>query len=84
MPHVYAPCSLCGGEVRSKSTRHTYDWDGELSVFENVPAGVCVQCGEAYFTAETVRTMERLVRAKAEPTRVLQVPVYPFAKATTA
>jgi YgiT-type zinc finger domain-containing protein len=81
MAHVYAACSLCGGEVVSRRIRHTYQWDGRLFVFDDVPAGVCLQCGEAYFTAETAKTMERTVLAKAKPRHTMRVPVYVYAEA---
>jgi len=84
MTHVYAPCSLCDGEVVPKRIRHTYHWNGRLFVFEDVPAGVCVQCGEAYFTAETVKTMEKIVLGKTKPKRTIRVPVYTYVEALTA
>jgi len=55
-----------------------------LFIFENVPAGVCVQCGEAYFTAETVKTMERIVLSKIKPERTIPVPVYIYAQVMEA
>jgi len=73
MNHVYAPCSFCRGEVVPKYIRHTYHWNGQLFIFEDVPAGVCVQCGEAYFTVETVKTMERIVLSKTRPERTIRV-----------
>ena len=84
MTHVYAACSSCGGEVVSRRIRHTYHWDGRLFVFDDVPAGVCAQCGEAYFTAEIVKTMERTVLAKTRPGRTMRVPVYAYAEAAAA
>ena len=81
---VYAPCSLCGGAVVLKRIQHTYHWDGRLFVFEDVPAGVCVQCGEAYLTAEAVNAMEKVVLGKTKPKRTVRVPVYAYAEALTA
>jgi YgiT-type zinc finger domain-containing protein len=84
MTHVYAPCSLCGGEVVPEHIRHTYHWNGRLFIFEDVPAGVCVQCSEVYFTAETVKTMEKTVLSKIRPKRTIRVPVYTYADAEVA
>lgn len=84
MTHVYAPCSLCGSEVVPKLVRHTYHWNGQLFIFEDVSAGMCVQCGEAYFTAETVKTMEKAVLSKLSPKRTIRVPVYVYAEALAA
>jgi hypothetical protein len=54
-----------------------------LFVLEDVPAGVCVQCGEAYFTAETVKTMEKTVLGRAKPRRTIRVPVCAYAETMT-
>jgi YgiT-type zinc finger domain-containing protein len=40
---------------------------GQVFVFENVPARVCQNCGERYFTAKVVQAMERLM---SEPDRI--------------
>jgi len=45
---------------------------------------VCIQCGEAYFTAETVKTMERAVLSKIKPRRTIRVPVYTYTEAQAA
>lgn len=84
MTHVFAPCSLCGGEVVVRYIRYTYHWDDELFIFEEVPAGVCVQCGEAYFTADTVKAMEKVVLGKTKPQRTIRVPVYTYTEALMA
>ena len=84
MAYVFAACSMCGGEVVPKQIRHTYHWDSRLFVFEDVPAGVCVQCNEAYFTAETVKTMEKTVLNKIKPRHTMRVPVYGYAETALA
>jgi YgiT-type zinc finger domain-containing protein len=84
MTHEYAPCSLCGGEVVAKLIQYEYRWKGKLFVFEDVPAGVCQQCGEVYFTAETVKAMEKTVLKELKPKRVIQVPVFSYAEVATA
>jgi len=84
MTPVCAPCSFCDGEVVPEHIRHTYHWNGRLFIFEDVPAGVCVQCSEAYFTAETVKTMEKTVLGKIRPKRTIRVPVYTYTEAQAA
>jgi YgiT-type zinc finger domain-containing protein len=39
-------------------------------IFEEVPARVCRQCGERYFSARIVRTMDRLMRSRSRRTTV--------------
>jgi len=49
--HKYGDCSFCGGEVKGDKVELDYRYKGDLFVFQNVPAGVCQQCGEKYLTA---------------------------------
>jgi len=84
MAHDYAPCSLCGGEVIPKLIQYEYHWEEKLFVFEDVPAGVCRQCGEIYFTAEVVKAMEKVVLRDLEPKRMIQVPVFSYPEAVAA
>jgi len=46
-----------------------------VTVINNVPAGVCGNCGEKYFKAPIVKAMERLARSKKRPKEMLKVPV---------
>jgi len=76
-------CSFCGGELKDRLIQHEYRWEGELFVFEDVPARVCRQCGERYFDAKVVKAMERAVLDRVEPKRILQVPVFSFPEMVT-
>jgi YgiT-type zinc finger domain-containing protein len=78
MKHKYGPCSFCGGTVAARLIEHEYRWQDKLFVFEKVPAGVCQQCGEVYFTVDTVKALERAVLSKAKPKRTIQVPVFEY------
>jgi YgiT-type zinc finger domain-containing protein len=49
MMKTYDDCSLCGGEVIEKRVQKVCWWGDRLvAVIEDVPAGVCQQCGERY------------------------------------
>ncbi len=78
MKHEYGPCSFCGGGVTEQLIEHEYRWQGELFVFEGVPAGVCQQCGEIYFMVDTVKALEHAVLSKARPKRTILVPVFAY------
>ena len=41
-------CSFCDSELEERLVQHEYRWEGNLFVFEDVPARVCRQCGEKY------------------------------------
>lgn len=51
----------------------------QVYVIENVPAQVCQNCGERYFTAEVVQTMEKLIDQPEAQQRKISVPVIAFA-----
>jgi len=78
MKREFDPCSFCGGEVVLELVRHHYHWEGRIYVFEDVPAGVCRQCGERYFDAPVVKTMEHAVLKKTKPKHTLRVPVFSY------
>ncbi len=71
-------CYLCGGDLQSGRVTARKWRDGNLTMIENVPALVCVNCGEPYFDAETCRQMDRLMTAPPAPRKTLEVPVYAF------
>lgn len=49
-------------------------------VIENVPARVCLETGEQFFSPETVETLQQVAWGKRQPKRLLQTPVYDFLK----
>ncbi|MEW6447281.1 MAG: YgiT-type zinc finger protein [Bacillota bacterium] len=52
---------------------------GRQVSFENVPAWVCDECGDAYFDTETCRhKLDRLREAPPPVQRTVEVPVYAF------
>ena len=77
-------CNFCDGELEERLVQHEYRWEGNLFVFEDVPAHVCRQCGEKYFDAAVVKAMERAVLGQLRPKRVLEVPVYVYAEVAAA
>ncbi len=75
------PCTVCGGELRSTSFTHEERRGPKLYVFENVPAQVCVACGEIWIEETTLQEIDRLIE-QGEPTRKDETPVYDLAGAT--
>ena len=54
---------------------------GQLIVVKNVPAEVCVQCGDELFTPDTTRQLLELSKTPPVPAATLKVPVYDLAAA---
>ncbi len=80
MTNQYGDCYYCGGEVLEREIDLDSRWEGRLSIIEGVPAGVCQQCGEKFFTAAVSEEIDRLAKS-ARIDRTVKVPVKVFQKA---
>jgi YgiT-type zinc finger domain-containing protein len=69
-------CYICGGEVINKRIRHVHYWKDEIVVFENVPAEVCTQCGEIYFSPDVLAVMDKATLEHHKPDKNIKVPVF--------
>ncbi len=58
---------------------YTLELDGRFLLIEHVPARICKETGEQFFSPRTVERLHKLVRSRREPDRVIQTPVYDFA-----
>ncbi len=63
--------------VEAKVT-YTLEHDGKFYIIEKVPARVCRETGEQFFTPETVEHIQAVLKTKAEPTRVIETPVFEY------
>jgi YgiT-type zinc finger domain-containing protein len=58
---------------------YTVEVAGRIVIVENVPARVCVETGEQYFSPETVEHLQTMIWEEREPDRIVEVPVFEFA-----
>ena len=58
---------------------YTLEVEGHLVIIENVPARVCLETGERFFSPETVEHLQQIIWKKQEPKRMVEVPVFEFA-----
>lgn len=58
---------------------YALEHDGKFFIVENVPARVCRQTGEQYFAPETVEHIQRIIKGRQRPDRVVETPVYEYA-----
>lgn len=64
MENPFRKCFFCGGEVESITVGNfDYRLAGNLYVIKNTPAGLCLQCGEKYVTADTAKKINALIEA---------------------
>ena len=70
-------CPFCKAPVEERLVEHVHRWGGELRILRNVPADVCVQCGEIFFGPEALKAMDAIVADNAlDPDGRIAVPVY--------
>lgn len=58
---------------------YTLQHQGRLILIEHVPARVCKETGEQYFSPETVEHIHSLIKSKKRPEKVIETPVYEYA-----
>lgn len=78
-------CYFCGGQTEEKLVTDLYAEDELYLAVENVPADVCRQCGERYYTGEVMDRILSLTREAKEhrvPGRRAEVIVCDLAAAT--
>jgi YgiT-type zinc finger domain-containing protein len=68
-------CYFCKkGILEDKKVTVDFRWGNKLIVIEEVPAKVCNECGEKYYSAEVSREMEKIAKVgKGE--KVIKVPL---------
>jgi len=65
--------------VNTKVT-YTLEHGGRFCIIEHVPARVCKETGEQYFAPETVERIQALIKGKRKPDRVVETPVFEYAR----
>ncbi|MDO9034791.1 MAG: type II toxin-antitoxin system MqsA family antitoxin [Methanoregula sp.] len=56
-------CRFCKGKLHKGETEFMVHAPGEVIVIKDVPAFVCEQCDEAYYTALISRKIDEVMRA---------------------
>ncbi|MEN6621339.1 MAG: YgiT-type zinc finger protein [Smithella sp.] len=57
---------------------YTLEMGGKFYVIEHVPARVCLETGEQYFSPETVEKLQAIILEQRKPIKVIETPVYEF------
>ena len=61
-----------------QNVTYTLEIDGKFCLVENVPARVCLETGERFFSPETVERLQRLLWKQEKPARVIETPVFDY------
>jgi YgiT-type zinc finger domain-containing protein len=78
MSGTYQDCFFCGGTVEVQLLPRELRWRGRLHIIEDVPIGVCRQCGEKVLKPEVAKAIDRILKQERRPTRTIEVPVYQY------
>jgi YgiT-type zinc finger domain-containing protein len=57
---------------------YTLELGGKFYIIEHVPARVCQETGEQFFSPETVEHIQALIKGGNKPARVIETPVYEY------
>ncbi len=58
---------------------YTLEIDGKFFIIENVPARICEETGEQFFSPETVEQLQQKIWGREKPKKTIETPVYEFA-----
>lgn len=68
-------CYFCKGRVVKDRIRHMHRAEGGFILIDDLPAEVCVQCGEVYLPPDSLEEIDRRVARAEEAKEHLAVPV---------
>jgi YgiT-type zinc finger domain-containing protein len=69
-------CEYCEGQIIEKRVDLPRKVAKKYVLIENVPAGVCTECGTRYYAANVLKTIEELVRRRQKAAKEVVMPVY--------
>ena len=65
--------------MRETKVTYTLEMNGKFYIVENVPARVCEETGEQFFSPETVERLQETIWENKQPKKIIETPVYEFA-----
>ena len=78
MTRSYSDCYFCGGQVDEQTNSREIWWHGKLHLIENVPMGVCRQCGHKTILPAVAKSIDNLLAGAVPPDEFVEVPAYQF------
>lgn len=69
-------CMYCGGQLEEQHVTRFQKYKDKWVLIENVPALVCSQCGEQFFTPTAHDLVVDLISGTSKPVRTETVAVY--------
>lgn len=75
-------CLYCKGQLEKRLVTRVQEFEGHWYIIENLPALVCRQCGETFYTPEAHDRVLDLITGGTEPIRMEAVAVMDASKAS--
>ena len=69
-------CLYCHGKLELRHVNRLQEYQGKWILLENLPALVCNQCGEQYYTPQVHDFVVTLLQRQPQPTRFDTVRIY--------
>ena len=74
----FDPCEYCGGTVRRRKVTVDLRRGDRLSVFHNVPVGVCTKCGERYYPGRVLERLDEIAQHGLDGAKSVPVPTFDY------
>lgn len=69
-------CEHCPGTVRPKRVkREVFKHKAHFVIIEDVTVGICDQCANRFYTAETLKRVQEVATGAVAPERFDEIPV---------
>lgn len=78
----YGECHVCGERMEERRIKQGFWIKDKLVLVEDIPAGVCAQCGEKVVNAAVGQRIAALMgdAKQLQEARTISIPVIPFAQ----
>jgi HTH-type transcriptional regulator / antitoxin MqsA len=72
-------CHVCGKtESRQELVNEVFDIDRKPVRVEQIPATICLHCGEPVFSRDATERVRRMVHGEATPIKSIQMDVFAY------
>lgn len=72
-------CHNCGNKhFKDGNVDNVFNIQEKIYLVKNIPALICTRCGEPYFTPETQRSIENIIKSKNNVVSKIEADVLEF------
>lgn len=77
----YDDCTFCSGRVTERLIAKPCVWGDRLvALVDQVPTGVCEQCGERYYRTTVLKRIDAVLKGKRQHARQIRLPVLEYVR----